>query len=237
LFHVHALLKHVLTAEFTSLTLAYTVTLVASNSVLEYVAVVEYAWTTVHPQLHIENSYCNVHHHVSLHAAVYVKLAFSFTGQLFVNVLIVGVTLFHVAVAVAHQLNHCASIALYEYVIAVASTCAGAVYVLAVCHQIVVVQVIVLYHWYVNVLHPGSLTSAVYPIGVDTAALLLNATAVGATLSHVAVLDGQFVDTHPLPSVTFTYTVYVHGSSDDFIYVLLVSHTIVVVHAALLYHW
>ena len=146
MFHVHALLKHVLTAELASLTLAYTVVVAHSISVLAYVAVVEYACTTVHPQLHIENSYCNVHHHASLHAAVNVIELFSFTGQLFVNVLIVGVTLFHVAVAVAHQLNHCASIALYEYVIAVASACAGAVYVLDVAHQILVAHALSLYH-------------------------------------------------------------------------------------------
>ena len=65
--------------------------------------------------------------------------------------------------------------------------------------------------------------------------LALTGVTVGATFVHVAVLDGQFVDTHPLPSVTFIYAVYVHGSVNVLIYVLLVAHHIGVVHASL-YH-
>ena len=72
-------------------------------------------------------------------------MLFSFTGPLFVK-LDVGATLFHVAVAVAHPLNHCASRTLYEYTIVVGSFCAGAVYVVPVAHAIVVVHVLLLYH-------------------------------------------------------------------------------------------
>ena len=72
-------------------------------------------------------------------------MLFSFTGPLFVK-LDVGATLFHVAVAVAHQLNHCASRTLYEYTIVVGSFCAGAVYVLFIADHILVVHDESLYH-------------------------------------------------------------------------------------------
>ena len=51
--HVHVVVKHALVAPFASFTLAYTVILHGSSIVYAYVAVVEYALTIVHPQLHV----------------------------------------------------------------------------------------------------------------------------------------------------------------------------------------
>jgi hypothetical protein len=66
----------------------------------------------------------------------------------------VGAIFVHVAVAVAQLL--CAafqSTALYEYVIVVGSFCIVGVYVLVVCHQILVVHVASLYHIYDDIEH------------------------------------------------------------------------------------
>jgi len=61
------------------------------------------------------------------------------------------------------------------------------VYVLLVSLLIVVVHALLLYHWYVNVVSPGSLTFAVNVILLHSVPLLLTLFAVGATFFHVTV--------------------------------------------------
>ena len=69
-------------------------------------------------------------------------------------------------------------------------------YVLLVALLIVVVHALLLYHWYVNVVHPGSLTFAVNVILLHSFPLLLTSLAVGSTLFHVAVLTELHVPLH-----------------------------------------
>ena len=149
--------------------------------------------------------YVKFPHHVSLPLNVYVITLLSTFGP---SLLIfpVGNTLFHVAVAVAQSdHNHCASFALYEYVIVVASTWAGALYVLFVALEIDVVHVLSLYHWYpVFVVHPGSVTLAVNVIWLHSFALPFTLFAVGFTFCHVTVTLLHSVLTSSFESFTLT---------------------------------
>lgn len=96
------------------------------------------------------------------------------------------------AVADAQLLaEDCASRTLYQYTILVGSFCAGATYVVAVCHAIVVPHVLLVYHCCVNVVHHGSLGFVVNVTVEHSFALLLTAFAVGATLFHVNVAVAQ----------------------------------------------
>jgi len=110
------------------------------------------------------------------------------------------------------------------------------VYALFVCPAIVVLQELSLYHWYVNVVPPGSLTSAVNVIVLHSFALHATSLAVGETFFHVAVFTALHVPLH-CASVTFTYTLFVHGSVNVFLYVLDVALLIALVHVEFVYHW
>jgi hypothetical protein len=60
-------------------------------------------------------------------------------------------------------------------------------YVLFVSFEIAVLHASSLYHWYVNVVHPGSLTSAVNVIVLHSFPLFVTLFAVGDTFFHVTV--------------------------------------------------
>ncbi len=111
-------------------------------------------------------------------------------------------------------------------------------YVLFVSFEISVVHALSLYHLYVNVVHPGSLTSAVNVIVLHSFPLFVTLFAVGDTFVHVAVFTSLHVPLH-CPSVTFTYTLYTPGSVLVYLYVLLVALLIALadVQFAAVYHW
>ena len=111
-------------------------------------------------------------------------------------------------------------------------------YVLFVSFEITVVHALLLYHWYVNVVLPGSLTFAVNVIVLHSFPLFVTLFAVGATFFHVAVFTALHVPLHH-PSVTFTYTLYVPGSVLVYLYVLFVALLIALadVQFAAVYHW
>ena len=69
-------------------------------------------------------------------------------------------------------------------------------YVLFVSFEITVVHALLLYHWYVNVVLPGSLTFAVNVIALHSFPLFVTLFAVGATFVHVAVFTALHVPLH-----------------------------------------
>jgi len=172
---------------------------------------------------------------VSLHAAVNVIGLFSFTGPLFVNVLMVGATLFHVHVAIAQfHVNHCASLILYENTVTHGSgiLLTNVDVALITVHQ----HTFHVYHAYhVLVVPPGSVPFAVNVILLHSFALKFKLFAVGATLFHVAVFHAHTLVAHCV-SVTFTYLPVVHGSNNIPVVVADVCPIILAVHHASLYH-
>ena len=210
-FHVAVLLTQSLTSLFASVIFKLTVYVHGSVNVFVHVLSVHavtllYVSNALHPQLfHSYIVYVRLHHHISLPLNVYVIVCDSFFGPSFF-IYPTGFTLFHVAVAVAQfDHNHCASFALYEYVIVVASSWAGALYVLFVALEIDVVHVLSLYHWYpVFVVHPGSVTFAVNVIWLHSFPLFVTLFAVGATFCHVTVTFLQLVLSALFASFTFT---------------------------------
>ena len=69
-------------------------------------------------------------------------------------------------------------------------------YVLFVSLLIAVVHALLLYHWYVNVVLPGSLTFAVNVIVLHSFPLFVTLFAVGATFFNVAVFTALHVPLH-----------------------------------------
>jgi len=107
LFHIHVLTPHELYSLFASFTFTDTTTIHGSVSVGTYVSVVDVVavvWNAHHPHTHhVYRSYVKFVHPGSLAVAVNVIGLFSFTGQLFVKLLNVGATLFHVHVLILEQ--------------------------------------------------------------------------------------------------------------------------------------
>ena len=154
---------------------------------------------------------------------------------LFVNVLIVGATLFHVHVAIAQfPVNHCASLILYENTVTHGSL-------------ILLVKLIVLaitlhqhafhvYHAYhVLVVQPGSLPFAVNTILLHSFALKFKLFAVGATLFRVHIHHTHVLPLHWL-SVILIYLHVLHGSVNVTVVLFVVCHATTAVQLASIYH-
>ena len=154
---------------------------------------------------------------------------------LFVNVFIVGGTLFHVHVAIAQfPVNHCASLILYENTVTHHSFI---VLTNVIADEITLPQhAFHVYHAYhVLVVQPGSVPFAVNVIFAHSFALKFKLFAVGATLFHIHTHHVHILPLH-CPSLILTYLHVFHGSVIVTVVLIAVCHATIAVHVEFVYH-